>query len=456
MNIFLTLIVAMTPVSFAWAGNYLDDHVQKMSWNGLDVVWLEDDTLPTYDVSIYFGEGALGDKKGVEGATEITLNQLSSGTAKFTQREIIEQLEFYGVSYGSSVTHEFADFSVSGLVKDINPTMKMICHMFKEATFPKRELDILKARVLSSLKSIVTDHGALANHIFRAESLRGTGYGTSVQGNIASLNKINSSDLKKRLEELNSSVKKRIYIKGPKSALNIEGIITKDCGWSGKGEKRSYPKVKKVVSNSSLIFIPMKNANQAQVRIGRVMTTKEVNSNKEELTAFSARFLGGGFTSRLVQGLRVDKGLTYSASAYASGQSAYGRSGISTFTKNETIVELLSSTKEIVEKSSRKIDENIFKRAKKNIQGNYLLGLESTSDFLKNLMFFDHKGESYDEIYKFPKIIDQITREDLMQMNKQLFGWSKQTIVVLGDDSLVPVLQKAGYKVRKVDYKDYL
>ena len=70
--------------------------------------------------------------------------------------------------------------------------------------------------------------------------------------------------------------------------------------------------------------------------------------------------MGGGFTSRLVQGLRVEKGLTYSASAYASDQKRYGRSGINTFTKNESIVELLKTTKKIIEDSSKKVEKNTF------------------------------------------------------------------------------------------------
>lgn len=455
MRILLT-ILTLTIYTQNHASTYIDDHVQKLNWNGIDVVWLEDSKLPTYDISIYFGEGAIGDAKGLEGATEITLNQLTSGSKKFSQKEIIEQLEFYGVSYGSSVTHEFADFSISGLVKDYKPTVKLICHLFNEATFPEPELNTLKARVLSSLKSIVTNHGALANHIFRAETLKSTGYGTSVEGNIASLKKISSTDLKVRIGELNNKVKKRIYIKGPKSILGVKQILSKDCGWTNNGKKREYPKVKSIVRNNSLIFIPMKDANQAQVRIGRILTTKEVSGENDELMAFAAKFMGGGFTSRLVQGLRVEKGLTYSASAYASGQSSYGRSGISTFTKNETLPELLSATKEIIEKASTDIDESIFKRAKKNIKGNYLLGLESTSDFLKNLMFFDHKGIDYDHIYKFTDIIDKIDRDDLMKMNKQLFNWKDQTIVVLGDRSLIPGLKKAGYIVYEVDYKNYL
>ncbi len=436
--------------------NYIDDNVKKMNWGGVDVIWLEDSTLPTYDISIYFGEGALGDRKELPGVTEIAFNQLTSGTSKHTQKEIIEFLEFYGVGYGSSVTHEFSDFSVSGLVKDFKPTMKMVCHLFKDSTFPINELNVLKARTLSSLKSIVTNHSALANHIFRYETLKGTGYESSIQGTIESLNKVNSEHLKQRMSELNTIVQKRIYIKGPKKLLGLEKIIEKDCGWSGKTKKAKYPKVDKIVKNDEVIFVSVPKANQAQVRIGRIMTTKEVNQGANELMAFSSKFMGGGFTSRLVQGLRVERGLTYSAGAYASAQSNYGRSGITTFTKNETIVEILDATKSIINKVQTQIDKPIFERSKRNIKGNYLLGLESTSDFLKNLMFFDHRGINYDEIYKFQKVIDKITIEDLTRMNKQLFDWSKQTIVVLGDESLVPVLKKKGYKIKVVDYKTYL
>ena len=453
-NILILLMIGM--YSSHSKANYLDEHVEKKNWNGIDVIWLEDSTLPTYDVTFYFGEGALGDPAGVEGVTEITLNQLTSGTKTLNQRQIIEQLEFFGAGYGSSVTHEFADFSVSGLVKDFKPTMKLVCSLFKEATFPEKELEVLKTRVLSSIRSMVTNHGALANHVFRAESLKGSGYSTSVQGNIKSLKAISSKDLKARLNELNESVKKRVYVKGPKNVLALESILEKDCGWSGSGKKRTYPKVEKVVAKKELIFVPVKGANQAQVRIGRVMTTSEVKNENDELTSFAAKFMGGGFTSRLVQGLRVEKGLTYSAGAYASGQSAYGRSGISTFTKNETIVELLDSIKEIVESSSKKIDKRLFQRAKKNIQGNYLLGLESTSDFLKNLMFYDHKGKDFDKIYEFSDIIKDIERNELKKMISDLYGWDKQTVLVLGDPSLVKVLEKGNYKVKTVDFEDYL
>ena len=185
-SILIFTLVIFQLNSFA---NYLDDHVQKLNWNGIDVVWLEDNTLPTYDVAIYFGEGSLSERKSVKGVGELMFHQLTSGTKRYTQKEILESLEFYGASYGSHLTHEFSIFEVSGLIKDYSPTMKMICHLFNDAVFPKKELKKVKDRILSQIKSIVTKHGALTDHIFRFESMQGSGYETPVNGNLKTLKK---------------------------------------------------------------------------------------------------------------------------------------------------------------------------------------------------------------------------------------------------------------------------
>lgn len=452
----ILILGSLLTIKASIAGNYIDENVKKLNWNGIEVVWLEDNSLPTYDVSIYFNQGALGDKKNLAGTTEIMFSQLTAGTNRFTQKEIIESLEFYGASYGSSVTHEFSDFTVSGLVKDYIPTMKMVCHLFNDAYFPKTELKLLKQRVLSSMKSVVTKHGALASHIFRNESLKGTGYEVPVGGTMKSLKKIKVSHLKSRLAEFNNKVYKRIYIKGPKSILGIETIIKNDCHWNKTVEKTSYPVVSAPVKNKEIIFVSVPKANQVQVRLGRVLTTQEVTNNSRHIKSFAAKFMGGGFTSRLVQGLRVEKGLTYSAGAYASEQKNYGRSGISTFTKNETIIELLNTIKVIVKKASLEIKDANFQRSKRNIKGNYLLGLESTSEFLKNLMYYDHKEIPYADVYKFSDTIDDVSSNNLATTIGDIFSWDKQTVVVLGDASIAKVLKKNGFKVKMVKYKSYL
>ena len=439
-----------------WATNYLDDNLNTMNWNGIDVVWLEDDQYPTYYLSVYFHAGAVEDAKGKAGQTDMMFNQLTSGTTRYSKQEIVNELEFFGASYGANVTHEYSTFSVNGLVKDMIPTMKMICHSFSNATYPVSEFKKTKKRILTSYKNLVTNHSALANRVFREVSLKKTAYKNPVSGTMKSIKAIKARDLHDKLLFFNKKVKKRIYIKGPKSIKALKNVFAKDCRWGGADYVTKLTKVtKKPVANNTVYLVPVPKANQAQIRVGRYLTYGE-SQKEHELKSLASKYMGGGFTSRLMQELRVKRGLTYSAGAYASTQKTYGRSGISTFTKNKTLADTLKVIEEVITKESKSVEEGNFKHIKRFIKGNYLFGLESTSSFLETLLFFDHAGRDYEDIYKFPARIDEIKKNDLQDMIGKIYNWNSQTKLILGNKKLKKQLEKNGYTVKVLNYKNFL
>ncbi len=450
------LIGLLSLGSLAHANTYLEENVHKLKWNGVEVVWLEDESLPTYNMTVYFAEGALGDQPEKLGETEFMFDQLTSGTDKYSREQLTESLEFNGTQFGSRVTHEFSTFTVSGLMKDAVSTMKTVCHMFTRSQFPAKEIKKTQAMATAGLKSLISKHGDLAKRAFRYESLRGSGYETPTGGTIKSLNKITSLDLQKRLTHFNNDVFKRIYIKGPKTINELKGIFSDQCKWKNATYKYPLKKVTKINETKKIILVSVPNANQAQVQVGKIMTIEEVNSGSDEAKAFASNYLGGGFTSRLIQVLRVEQGLTYSAGAYISEQKNYGRSGLITFTKNETIVELLKSIQSILKSSSTAIDKGHFKLSKNNLIGNYLLGLESTSDFLSNLLIFDHIGRSYEEIYEFTSRVEELKPKDIEKVIGKLFNWNDQTILIVGSPALESILVNAGYEVEVKSPMTYL
>lgn len=451
MKIIFLLLLSLN----IFASSYLDDNLTKLNWNGVEVVWLQDSSLPTYDVSIYFAEGALGDHKIRSGETELMFDQLTSGTNRYKESEIVENLEFFGASYGANVTHESSYFTVAGLVKDMVPTMKMVCHLFSDSTFPAREFKRTQKQIISGKKSIITNHSALAGQIFRNISLKGSGYERPVSGTIGSIKKIRAKHLAKRLNHFNHKVKKRIYVKGPSSIKELENIFMNDCAW-GKAEYVRERPIVKAARKGKIVFVPMKGANQAQVKLGRIMTTQEVRDDQEIARMLTSKYMGGGITSRLFQKLRTEKGLTYSVSAYVSQLGSYGRSGISTFTKNETIVELLKNIEEVISANSNAVLENNFVLSKGHLKGAYLFSLESTSALMGALMSLDHENKPYSVIENFPKEISAVTSEQVKLLVNKIFNWKEQIIVILGDKSLVKKLKKSGYKLEVVSYKKFL
>lgn len=429
--------------------------VHKYSWNGIEVTWLEDESFPTYDVMFYFADGALSDGYHHYGETEAAFNMLQSGTRRFNQKEINDNLEFYGADYDSNVTHEYSTYKVSGLVKDIMPTMKMICHMFRDANYPRKEVVKERNRGIDLYRGLVANHGELARMAFRELSLKGTPFSYPVSGKMSDFKRITKKRLKSKLNYFNHKVKKRIYLTGPKKVLSIKKIIERDCAW--KGDSKDFTRsvgYKKQNTKIKLYFVPVPKANQARVFVGRFLNKGEFD-NSEELDLASS-FLGGGFTSKLMREIRVKRGLTYSVSAFAAGQRDYGRAIIQTFTKNSSVVELINVIKKTLDDVSKgSFTDEEFLRARGKLAGSYPFKLEKTDMYLSQLLFQDHIGKSYDEIYNFPKVVSEINREKVSSMTSKIFGWDKQTILVLGDKSLLRELKKIR-PVEVVSYKKFI
>lgn len=422
-------------------------NIQKLNWDGLEVVWLKDERYPVYNMAVYFADGALGDATARRGETSAALNLLTSGTRRFDQKEINENLEFFGVDYGAHVTHEFATYSMSGLVKDLIPTVKLMCHLMSDTVYPEKVLKREKTRSIEGLENLVSSHGQLASRAFRELSLKETPFDYPSSGKIEDMKRIGSTHLKSKLQYLNNEVKKRIYLTGPASVLDIKRVVQEECGWKDQQKlyqrKVHYEHEKPKRETPEIYLVPVKKANQAQVRMGRFIPRGQISSH--ELMGLASDYLGGGFTAPLMRELRVMRGLTYSVSAFAGPQRYYGRSGIATFTKNETLGKLLKVTKDVLEKNQRgEFSEDQFTRAVEGLAGRYPFRFEEPMSYMTQLMYLDHEGRDLSELYKFQENVRELTREELTRELKNLYGWSKMTIVVVGDRSLEEQLLKFG------------
>lgn len=431
--------------------------IQELNWQGIPVTYLEDSRLPTYQISIYFADGALSDEGGIAGEANAMFKLLSSGTRRYSQKDIADNLEFYGASYGGNVTHEYSTYGVSGLIKDMNPTLKKICHLFKDANFPQNEIEKQQERARSALLSLVNDHSSLASRAFREIQLSGSKFSYPVEGKLVDIKKLNQKGLQQKLEYFNKKVAKHIYITGPKEVLNSKEILLNDCGWSSEANfKRELGKmdVPKLQKGPEISLIVVKDANQAQVRMGQYLPESEIED--AEALALTSEYLGGGFTSVLMREVRVKRGLTYSIGSFAARQKYYGRSGISTFTRNETAGALLEVIKNILEQGAAgEIADEDFERVKNAFIGSYPFSLESSASYLSQLMNFDHIDEPYSRLSRFPEIIKGVKKNEMVQIFKNIFEWDKMKIVVVGDESLEKELSKFG-KVKKYSYQNFL
>ena len=438
----------------------IEDNIKRLNWNGMDVVYIEDKRFPTFDLTLYFADGALSEKKGEMGLTDHSFDLIDTGTPKLSQAQILDQFEFTGTEFNSNVTHEYSTISLSGLSKDIKTTVSQMCTLLREGNYPEKEVKKEIAQEREGLLAIVANPQGLAERVFREVSLSGTPYAYPVNGKLNDFKSYTSLKLREKMDYFLNNVKKRLYITGPSSVLAIEKILSDECRFKGSPNDfvRSIAKPTIMPSKTKFVFVPVPDANQVQLRIGRFINANETQTRN--LDALASDFLGGGFTSRLMREVRVKRGLTYSIGSFISSQKQYGRAGISTFTKNETIENLIRVIDETVTNITKNgiTDEDLL-HSTEGMIGAYPFKFESNSAFLSQLLLLDHIERPYSDLFEFKEAVAKYNAKEVAQRIKEVYGMDKQTIFVLGDKKIESKLRSLTKKygtLKVLDYKKFL
>ena len=451
----LLLSSLLAPPLFGKSSDYGKNRIKRMSWDDIDVTWLQDDRFPTYSVQIHFSDGALRDGKN-GGLVNAAFDLLAVGTRRFNQQQISDNLEYYGVSYGADVSHERSTYYISGMTKNIVPTMMKICHLFKDASYPAKELKNYKKRFRNNLKSLVNSHSQLASRAFREISMSGTPFQYPTTGKLKDLKRLTQKRLKKTLNHFNAKVKKRIYLYGSEKVLSIKKIVLDECGWNPQANFVRQAQHKKTFPSKgpSIHLVTVPQANQSQILIGRYLNRKDIG--QEELHDLVGKMLADDFTSVLKNELRAKRGWIYFIHANSSGQRDYGRAIIETATKNENLVPLLNVTRDSLQGViDGNYPEKQFDVVKNALAKKHPFRFQKGDSYLSQLRFLDHVEKNYSELYRFPKRVRRYTLEDAQKFIENIYSWKKQTIVILGPAHLKKALKKLG-RVRVSNYKKYL
>jgi zinc protease len=124
------------------------------------------------------------------------------------------------------------------------------------------------------------------------------------------------------------------------------------------------------------VVVHKPDATQAQIRIVSAGLPRTTPHFPEAVVANTA--LGGGFTSVLVDAIRVDRGLSYSVSSRLHMNRRAGLCVFSSFTKNETLRELVDVALDLMRKyAGQGPSKESLEKVKKYLAGLFPLGLES-------------------------------------------------------------------------------
>ncbi len=144
--------------------------------------------------------------------------------------------------------------------------------------------------------------------------------------------------------------------------------------------------------------------------------------------------LGGGMSSRLFQNIREKQGLAYAVYSELAMYHDTGCMAIYAGTAVETCAQVVHS----IVKELREIKENLvpaeeLRRAKDNLKGSFMLGLESTSSRMSNLARQELHFKRFFTLDEMIEKIEAVTAEQIRDIAQEFFHSKNITLAVLGN-----------------------
>lgn len=144
-------------------------------------------------------------------------------------------------------------------------------------------------------------------------------------------------------------------------------------------------------------------------------------------------FGGGGFQSRLMQDLRVDRGLTYGVYTSVSSDEKIQLWNGSGQTKNESAGEFIAGVKENMEKMvSDGMTETELADAKAYLTGSYPLGFDSNAKIARRMMGVRLDDLPVDFFDKRNAMVEAVTLQDVNRVAAEYLSPENFTFVIVG------------------------
>jgi zinc protease len=410
----------------------LPQKTRVMLKNGLTVIVMPTHRLPLVDLRLVVRAGAVNDPEGKEGLASLAADLLTQGAGSRSARQIADDIAFVGGTLQSFASTEQIVVTCEVLTKDLPTGLELFRDVIVTPSFPAEEFARKKDEALGALASQKSDPGSVANvalgpFLFGKSPLAHPALGW--EKSVAALTRDDAAAFHGRYVRPDNSLLAVVGDVDPQKVVaDLERAFAQ---WKPSGEKfgDAYRPVPQARGHQVLI-VNKPEVTQTQIR----MACMGVPRNHPDYypIVVANTILGAGFTSRLVDEIRVNQGLTYSISSRFGMYRGTGTFGVSTFTRNETLRKTVDATLGVIRKLQDQgpSDEELAK-AKRYLTGQFPLGLQAPDALAAQILNVEFYGLEPDYLEGFAKRIDTVTMDDCRRALKSYFCVDDLKILVV-------------------------
>jgi zinc protease len=402
--------------------------------NGLVVVSSEQKALPMVTISLLIEGGSRLDPAGREGLANLTAQLLTYGTKKHTAVEFGDALDFIGASLSTGCSEEAVTVSVTMLKKDLEPGLQLLTEVLTEAVFPAEEIERRKQATIASIRAQEEQPGHVAEVKFMETLFPKTAYGRLVEGTAESVKGLERAALVEFYEKNIRPDRAVLAVVGDVSEKEIvEKLTAAFRPWEKKTlAKEAAPAP--VPGGPGFIKIN-RQLTQANIILGHAGVPRN-HPDYYALQVMNYILGGGGFSSRMTESIRTQRGLAYSVYTEFDPRKYAGSFQVVMQTKNESSGEAIKiAVAEIRKMREQGVSESELNEAKDYLIGSFPLRFDTNRKVAAFLSQVEFYGLGLDYPERYPELIRKISREDVLRVAQRYLQPEKLITVVVADQS---------------------
>lgn len=413
--------------------------------NGLKVVVVVHPEQPVVSVRLITGAGGAQDPPGKPGVAALVSSLLDQGTTTRTAQQVADAIDSAGGRLTTGLGRDLSFAHVLVMKDGLAFGMNLLADVVRNPAFAAEELDRQRRQTLSALQVSYQDPNYLANLVFDRLVYGANPYGEPGNGTPESLPQITRDDLVAFHRAHFAPNNTLMAVVGDVTVAEAVDAVTKAFGDWEKREVPPFNPTEPPQPARRVIVVDKPDAVQTEIRVGHLGIPRK--STDYMAVDLAVRILGGAGANRLHRVLRVERGLTYGASAETETLKRGGQVVAETNTRSDATGEVLRLIVDEYWRLRReRVGEGELSSAKAYMTGNFPLTIETADDIatqVLNALFYDLPLE---ELQTFRQRVNLVSVDDIENAASKYLRPDRLAVVLVGRASeFVEQLKGVGF-----------
>lgn len=357
------------------------------------------------------------------GSADLTASVMLKGTKNYTSQELAQILEEKGINIASSAGSDYFSLNVLTTKQQLPLTLEILDEVVNNAKYDEYEIDKTRKNMIANIRSNRDIPLNRALEEYKNAIYENSVYSIGSKKLETYLPKVTRADILDYYSRIFYPQNLIVSINGDVDKQQMINVFTKIFN-SKKGKVFSYTNHLNEVAyrtTQKTIVTPINNLQTGWIIIGWQVAGNAYIKDFAALQLIDT-FMGTGMSSRLFRTIREQSGLAYQV---GSGYSPNALKGTYTLYLGTNPKNVSNGEKQMLNEikilKSEFVSDKELQNAKDQLIGKFVLALETNLDKASALSLYEATGRGFAFVEEYPKIIQNITASDIMEVANKYF-----------------------------------